>query len=134
MIVGQLVDGQWSSEWYDTGKTGGHFVRTNTAFRNWVTADGAPGPTGEGGFPAEPGRYHLYVSWACPWAHRTLVFRALKSLDSLIGVSVVSPKMPDETGWSFHADEGSTGDALYGHEFLYQLYQQARPDFSGRVT
>jgi putative glutathione S-transferase len=104
-----LVEGRWSNEWYDTSKTGGHFVRAESPFRNWVTVDGAPGPTGKGGFKAEPGRYHLYVSYACPWAHRTLVFRALKALDGLIGVSVVSPKMPDETGWTF-TDWGSTGD------------------------
>ena len=133
-IVGQLVDGRWSTEWYDTAKTGGAFVRSEAPFRNWITPDGAAGPTGEGGFPAEAGRYHLYVSYACPWAHRTLIFRALKSLEYLITVSVVSPKMPDETGWSFKTDEGSTGDSLYGSEFLYNIYQKAKPDHTGRVT
>jgi putative glutathione S-transferase len=133
-IVGQLVDGRWSTEWYDTAKTGGAFVRSEAPFRNWITPDGAAGPTGEGGFPAEAGRYHLYVSYACPWAHRTLIFRALKSLEDLITVSVVSPKMPDETGWSFKTDEGSTGDSLYGSEFLYNIYQKAKPDHTGRVT
>jgi putative glutathione S-transferase len=133
-IVGQLVDGRWSTEWYDTAKTGGAFVRSEAPFRNWITPDGAAGPTGEGGFPAEVGRYHLYVSYACPWAHRTLIFRALKSLEDLITVSVVSPKMPDETGWSFKTDEGSTGDSLYGSEFLYNIYQKAKPDHTGRVT
>jgi putative glutathione S-transferase len=131
--MGQLVDGRWSTEWYDTSKTGGHFVRTRTSFRNWVTADGSPGPTGTGGFKAEPGRYHLYVSYACPWAHRTLVFRALKQLEDVIGVSIVSPKMPDETGWTF-SDWGSTGDALFGSEHLYQIYQRTRPDYTGHVT
>ncbi len=133
-IVGQLVDGRWSTEWYDTAKTGGAFVRSEAPFRNWITPDGAAGPTGEGGFPAEAGRYHLYVSYACPWAHRTLIFRALKSLEDLITVSVVSPKMPDETGWSFKTDEGSTGDSFYGSEFLYNIYQKAKPDHTGRVT
>ena len=132
--MGQLVDGRWSTEWYDTAKTGGAFVRSEAPFRNWITPDGAPGPTGEGGFPAEAGRYHLYISYACPWAHRTLIFRALKSLEDLITVSVVSPKMPDETGWSFKTEEGSTGESLYGSEFLYNIYQKAKPDHTGRVT
>ena len=131
--MGQLIEGRWSSEWYDTGKTGGRFVRGDAPFRNWITPDGSPGPTGEGGFAAEAGRYHLYVSYACPWAHRTLIFRALKGLESLIPVSVVAPKMPDETGWTFN-DDGSTGDALFGSEHLYQIYQRARPDYTGRVT
>ena len=131
--MGQLVEGRWSDEWYDTAKTGGRFVRADAPFRNWITPDGSAGPSGEAGFRAEAGRYHLYVSYACPWAHRTLVFRALKGLDDLIGVSVVSPKMPDATGWTF-ADDGSTGDALHGAEHLYQIYQRARPDFTGRVT
>lgn len=132
--MGQLIDGKWSDKWYDTSKTGGKFVRSTSGFRNWVTADGSPGPTGEGGFAAEAGRYHLYVSLACPWAHRTLVFRKLKDLEPLISVSVVSPKMPDETGWSFKTDEGSTGDTLLGKEFLHEVYTAAKPDYTGRVT
>ena len=131
--MGRLIEGRWSNEWYDTSKTGGKFVRADAPFRNWITLDGSPGPTGEGGFAAEAGRYHLYVSYACPWAHRTLIFRALKGLESLVPVSVVSPKMPDETGWTFK-DDGSTGDALFGSEHLYQVYQRAKPDFTGRVT
>lgn len=131
--MGQLIEGRWSNEWYDTSKTGGKFVRADAPFRNWITPDGSPGPSGEGGFAAEPGRYHLYVSYACPWAHRTLIFRALKGLESLLSVSVVSPKMPDETGWTFK-DEGSTGDALFGSDHLFQIYQRAKPDFTGRVT
>lgn len=131
--MGQLIEGRWSAEWYDTSKTGGKFVRADAPFRNWITLDGSPGPTGEGGFTAEAGRYHLYVSYACPWAHRTLIFRALKGLESLIPVSVVSPKMPDETGWTFK-DDGSTGDALFGSEHLYEVYRRAKPDFTGRVT
>ena len=132
--MGQLVEGRWSTEWYDTKKTGGAFVRGESGYRNWITPDGSAGPTGEGGFPAEAGRYHLYVSYACPWAHRTLVFLALKGLENLISVSVVSPKMPDETGWSFKTDEGSTGDALYGSDYLYNIYQRANPNYTGRVT
>ena len=132
--MGQLIDGKWSDQWYDTSKTGGKFVRSASGFRNWITPDGSPGPTGEGGFAAEAGRYHLYVSLACPWAHRTLILRQLKELDGLISVSVVSPKMPDETGWSFKTDEGSTGDTLLGKEFLHQVYTAAKPDYTGRVT
>lgn len=132
--MGQLIDGKWSDQWYDTKKTGGKFVRTQSGFRNWVTADGSPGPSGEGGFVAEANRYHLYVSLACPWAHRTLVLRKLKDLENLISVSIVSPKMPDETGWSFKKDEGSTGDTLLGKEFLHQVYTAAKPDYTGRVT
>jgi putative glutathione S-transferase len=132
--MGQLIDGKWSDQWYDTKKSGGKFVRSNAGFRNWITPDGSPGPSGEGGFPAEAGRYHLYVSLACPWAHRTLILRKLKELDDLISVSVVSPKMPDETGWSFDKASGSTGDALFGKDFLWQIYTEAQPDYTGRVT
>lgn len=132
--MGQLIDGKWSDQWYDTKKTGGKFVRSQSGFRNWVTADGAPGPSGNGGFAAEADRYHLYVSLACPWAHRTLIFRKLKELENLISVSVVSPKMPDETGWSFKTDEGSTGDTLLGKDFLWQVYTEAQSDYTGRVT
>lgn len=132
--MGQLIEGKWSTQWYDTSKTGGKFVRSTSGFRNWITLDGAPGPTGEGGYAAEAGRYHLYVSLACPWAHRTLIFRRLKELESLISVSIVSPKMPDETGWSFKTEEGSTGDTLLGKEFLHQVYTAAKPDYTGRVT
>src|SRR5690606_6198998 len=132
--MGQLIDGKWSDQWYDTKKSGGKFVRSNAGFRNWITPDGSAGPSGEGGFPAEAGRYHLYVSLACPWAHRTLILRKLKELDDLISVSVVSPKMPDETGWSFDKASGSTGDALFGKDFLWQIYTEAQPDYTGRVT
>src|SRR5690606_32280686 len=132
--MGQLIDGKWSTAWYDTKKSGGKFVRSQAGFRNWVTPDGAPGPSGNGGFAAEAGRYHLYVSLACPWAHRTLIFRKLKELESLIDVSIVSPKMPDETGWSFKKDEGSTGDTLLGKDFVWQVYTEADPHYTGRVT
>jgi glutathionyl-hydroquinone reductase len=132
--LGQLIDGVWSTQWYDTRNTGGRFVRSKAGYRNWITPDGSPGPSGDGGFPAEAGRYHLYVSLACPWAHRTLIFRELKDLHDLITVSVVSPKMPDETGWSFKTEEGSTGDTVNGRDYLWQVYTLADPDYTGRVT
>ncbi|ODT65308.1 MAG: glutathione-dependent reductase [Pelagibacterium sp. SCN 63-23] len=132
--MGQLIDGKWSTQWYDTSKSGGKFVRGQSGFRNWITPDGSPGPSGIGGFAAEADRYHLYVSLACPWAHRTLIFRKLKELEALISVSTVSPKMPDETGWSFNRDEGSSGDALLGKNYLWEIYKQAQSDFTGRVT
>ena len=132
--MGLLIDGTWHDTWYDTAKTGGRFERAAAKFRNWITADGSAGPSGTGGFAAESGRYHLYVSLACPWAHRTLIFRALKGLEDHIGVSVVHPDMLDH-GWSFSTDfEGATGDLLYGSDFAHQVYTRADPSFSGRVT
>jgi putative glutathione S-transferase len=131
--MGQLVEGRWQVGWYDTKATGGRFVRQDSRFRNWVTADGSPGPSGEGGFKAEPGRYHLYVSLACPWAHRTLIFRKLKRLERMIDVSVVHWHLDDE-GWSFAPGEGCTGDRLYGLERLHQVYTLAKPAYTGRVT
>ncbi len=132
--MGQLVDGRWHDSWYDTKKTGGRFVRSRQSFRNWVTADGAAGPSGEGGFAAESGRYHLYVSYACPWAHRTLIFRALKGLEAHIDVSVVHPDMLAD-GWTFdNGFEGVTGDRLHGDRFLRETYLRAAPEMTGRVT
>ncbi len=132
--MGKLVDGNWDTGWYDTGKSGGRFVRSKTGFRNWITPDGAPGPSGEGGFPAEADRYHLYVSYACPWAHRTLIFRAIKGLTGLIGVSVVHPDMLEE-GWTFDTGfDGATGDGLFGCAYLREIYLRADPKISGRVT
>jgi len=132
--MGKLVDGKWDSAWYDTGSTGGRFQRDTARFRNWVTRDGSAGPTGEGGFPAVSGRYHLYVSYACPWAHRTLILRSLKDLAPHIGVSVVHPDMLAD-GWTFSTDfPGATGDTLHGAPFLRDVYLRARPDVSGRVT
>jgi putative glutathione S-transferase len=131
--MGLLVDGRWHDEWYDTESTHGHFVRSESQFRHWVTADGSPGPSGEGGYRAEPGRYHLYVSLACPWAHRTLIFRALKGLESMIGVSVVNPLMAGH-GWTFDPYEGVVADPVQGARYLYELYRAVDPHYSGRVT
>jgi putative glutathione S-transferase len=132
--MGQLIDGRWDTAWYDTASSGGAFRRTTAGFRNWITADGSPGPSGEGGFAAETGRYHLYVSYACPWAHRTLIFRKLKGLVPHIGVSVVHPDMLAD-GWTFSTDfDGATGDTLYGLPFLRDIYTKADPGVSGRVT
>ena len=132
--MGLLIDGQWSSAWHDTSRTGGHFVREDARHRNWITADGGPGPSGEGGFKAESGRYHLYVSHACPWAHRTLIFRMLKGLTDHISVSVVHPLML-ENGWSFaHDPHGAAGDDLFGYDYLHQIYPHSQPRASGRVT
>ncbi len=131
--MGLLIDGAWRDAWYDTEKTGGRFVRQESAFRNWVTADGAPGPTGDGGFKAEPGRYHLYVSLACPWAHRTLIFRTLKGLEDMISVSVVNPLMLDE-GWTFAPGDGVIGDTVNGRRRLHEVYTAADPAYTGRVT
>jgi putative glutathione S-transferase len=132
--MGKLVEGVWHTDWYDTKSTGGKFVRSTSGFRNWITADGQPGPSGDGGFPAESGRYHLYVSYACPWAHRTLIFREIKGLADHIGVSVVHPEMLDE-GWEFRQDfDGTTGDDLFGLPYLRDIYIRAKPDVSGRVS
>ncbi|KAE9628953.1 glutathione S-transferase family protein [Parasedimentitalea maritima] len=132
--MGLLIDGKWHDQWYDTNSTGGAFKRADAKFRNWITADGSVGISGQDGFKAESGRYHLYVSLACPWAHRTLIFRALKSLQDHISVSVVHPDMLDE-GWTFEKDEhGATGDDLFGLTHAHQIYTQAVPDFTGRVT
>lgn len=123
--MGLLVDGQWQDKWYDTDSTGGKFERSAAQFRNWIEAK----PNAE--FPAESGRYHLYVSYACPWAHRTLIFRKLKDLEPHISVSVVHPLML-ENGWEFAKDP--LHDGLYQLDYLYQLYLKADSNYSGRVT
>jgi len=129
--MGLLVDGVWQD---DVSRTkDGHFVRPATQFRNWVTPDGSAGPTGEAGFAAEPGRYHLYVSLACPWAHRTVIFRKLKALDSVISMSVVSPEMGRD-GWTFDKAAGSTGDAINGKAKMSEVYLVAAPRYTGRVS
>jgi len=132
--MGLLVDGEWRDKWYDTESTGGKFERSTSKFRNWVTADGSAGPSGKSGFQSQSGRYHLYVSYACPWAHRALIFRALKDLTDHISVSVVHPDMMED-GWTFATDfQGATGDTLFGSDFLRDIYIKADPNFTGRVT
>jgi glutathionyl-hydroquinone reductase len=131
--MGMLVDGAWHDEWYDTKTTAGRFQRSEARFRNWITPDGAPGPSGQGGFPAASGRYHLYIGHACPWAHRTLIFRHLKGLESHISLSVVHWYM-GEQGWSFAEGEGVVADPVNNADFMHQVYTAAAPDFSGRVT
>ena len=132
--MGLLVDGVWHDKWYDTDKTGGRFERSESQFRHWVTADGSAGPDGNAGFRAEAGRYHLYVSLACPWAHRTLIFRKLKGLEKMIDVSVVHPLMLGE-GWTFDKDfPDATGDGLYDLRRMYDIYLRADSQYSGRVT
>lgn len=132
--MGLLVDGKWHDKWYDTKNSDGAFERSTAGFRNWITADGEAGPSGKGGFKAEAGRYHLYVSHACPWAHRTLIFRTLKDLDDLVSISVVHPDMMSD-GWTFETDDhGATGDTLFGLPFVRNIYTKAVPDVSGRVT
>jgi glutathionyl-hydroquinone reductase len=131
--MGLLVNGQWQDQWYDTKSTGGRFVRKDAAFRNWVTADGAPGPSGTGGFKAEAGRYHLYVSLACPWAHRTLILRALRGLEAMISVSVVHWLMREE-GWTFAEGLDVVPDTVNHARVLHQVYTAADPEYTGRVT
>ena len=131
--MGLLQNGQWVDQWYDTESTGGRFVRKLPQFRSWITADGSAGPTGDAGFNAEAGRYHLYVSHACPWAHRTLIFRSLKGLEEMISVSVVHWFMADK-GWTFQAGEGVVPDTINNAEFVHQIYTAAMSDYSGRVT
>lgn len=131
--MGLLIDGKWHDQWYDTSASGGRFIRSESQFRNWITADGSPGPSGEGGFPAEPGRYHLYVSLACPWAHRALIMRALKGLEDMISISAVHWLMRED-GWTFTPGPGVIPDDLNDAAFLHQVYTAAQPDYSGRVT
>ncbi len=131
--MGMLVEGQWQDVWYDTASSKGRFVRESAQFRSWVTADGSAGSTGNGGHAAESGRYHLYVSLACPWAHRTLIMRALKGLEPHIDISVVSPIMLDQ-GWTYNREEGSTGDTLADRRFHHEIYTAAQRDYTGRST
>lgn len=131
--MGVLVDGKWQDDWYDTKSTGGRFERPQTKFRDWVTADGSLGPNGRRAFKAEAGRYHLYVSLACPWAHRTLIFRKLKGLENAISVDIVHHFMGKD-GWTFAAEDGATGDRVNGREFLREVYTLADANYSGRVT
>ena len=131
--MGFLQGGQWVDQWHDTRSTGGRYERKPSTFRNWVTADGSPGPSGKGGFKAEAGRYHLYVSWACPWAHRTLIFRAIKGLEDMISISAVNPVMASE-GWTFEPGDNVIPDSVNGTSRLYEVYLKADPAYEGRVT
>ena len=132
--MGKLIDGTWHAHPPTAETKSGEFVRADSAFRNWVTADGAPGPSGEGGFKAASGRYHLYVSYACPWAHRTLIFCKLKGLEDHVSVSVVHPLMKED-GWTFRTDfDGATGDTHLGKEFLREVYLAADPKANTKVT
>jgi glutathionyl-hydroquinone reductase len=131
--MGLLVDGVWNDEWYDTQSTGGRFLRPASYFRSWVTPDGSAGPSGEAGFAAEAGRYHLYVALGCPWAHRTLIFRKLKRLESAVSLSIVEPLMGKE-GWEFGSGEGAIPDTINGVKRLADIYLLADPRYTGRVT
>lgn len=131
--MGLLVDGKWHDKWYDTEKNDGRFIREESQFRNWITTDGSAGPTGEGGFKAEAGRYHLYISNACPWANRAMIMRKLKGLEEMISVSVVHPLMA-ENGWTFEEDEDVVPDPVGNVDYLYEVYTRVEPDYSGRVT
>lgn len=131
--MGRLTNGEWIDDDVMQSGEDGSFQREDSVFRNWVTADGAPGPTGEGGYKAEAGRYHLYVAWACPWAHRTLIFRALKGLEDMIGVSIVHSRLK-ERGWTFDDGPDVVPDPIFGAATLYEIYQKARTDVTGRAT
>ena len=131
--MGVLVEGKWQDKWYDTEASGGKFEREDAGFRNWVTADGSAGPSGKGGFKAEADRYHLYVSLACPWAHRTTIYRKLKGLEDMISMSVVHPYM-GEHGWTFAEGECVTGDPIGNADYMYEVYTAAKSDYTGRVT
>ena len=131
--MGLLVDGKWVDQWYDTKASKGHFKRKPSQFRNWITADGSAGSSGVGGFKAEAGRYHLYISNACPWAHRTMIFRSLKGLEDMIDVSVVHPFMGAD-GWTFAKGEGVVADPINNVEFAHEIYTAADAQYSGRVT
>ena len=131
--MGLLQNGEWVDQWYDTKSTGGRFERTRAQFRNWITKDGTAGPTGVGGFDARPGRYHLYVSLACPWAHRTMIFRKLKGLEAIISVSIVHWYMVED-GWTFEVGDGVIADTVNNFQFAHQIYTKAKKDYSGRVT
>lgn len=128
-----LLNGELKLDWKPASSEEGEFVRQDSQFRHWVTDDGQAGPSGEGGFKAEADRYHLYISHACPWAHRTMIFRKIKKLQNIISVSVVSPDMGPE-GWQFGGFEGATEDHIHGYDYMYRVYQQVQADYSGIVT
>ena len=131
--MGMLVDGKWHDVWYDTKASKGRFVRSESQFRNWITADGSPGPSGKGGFKAEPNRYHLYISLACPWAHRAMVYRKLKGLEDMISISAVNAYMGAE-GWTFEPGLGVIPDPINDAKRIYEVYLAADSNYSGRAT
>lgn len=131
--MGKLVDGVWHDVWYDTKSSKGRFKRAESQFRSWITVDGSAGPSGKAGFKAQADRYHLYISLACPWAHRTYIFRKLKKLEDIIGLSIVHPDML-ENGWEFKIEGPAGGDDLHGFDFAHQIYTKADPQYTGRVT
>lgn len=131
--MGYLINGEWQDKWRDTQAEDGSFIRPDAKIRNWVTATGEPGPSGEGGFKAENGRYHLYIAHSCPWAHRTVIFRHLKGLQEKIGISVVNA-ISGANGWTFEDGHGVVPDPEFGATYLYEIYQQSDPTYTGQVT
>jgi len=131
--MGVMIEGKWHDRWFDTKSSGGRFIRTEAQFRNWITPDGRPGPSGDGGFKAEADRYHLYVGHACPWAHRTVIFRVLKGLEDKIGLSIVHWHMA-KNGWNFAKGNGVIADPLHNADYVYEIYRAADPNYSGRAT
>jgi len=131
--MGLLIDGKWHDQWYDTESTGGRFKRSESAFRNWITPDGSAGPSGSAGFRAEADRYHLYVAYACPWAHRALIFRKLKGLEHMLPISVVNPLMK-ENGWTFEPGYKVVPDPIHNATCMHQIYTAADAEYTGRVT
>jgi len=131
--MGLLIEGKWHTDWYDTKSSNGRFVRKDVQFRHWVTKNGSAGPTGIDGFKAEPNRYHLYVSLACPWAHRTIIYRKLKGLEDMISMSVVNAFMGD-SGWTFKSGEDVVSDPIMNATYLHEIYTAAQADYTGRVT
>jgi len=131
--MGLLIDGKWRDKWYDTDSTGGRFEREASKFHHWITADGSAGPKGEDGFQAEPGRYHLYLSHACPWSHRTMVYRAIKKLEDLVSLTVTHWHM-GENGWELREESGAKAASLPDAKYIYEIYQAADSDYSGRTS
>jgi len=131
--LGKLIAGEWVQDEADVRKRESEFLRPDSQFRNWITPDGSPGPTGEGGFKAEKDRYHLYIGHACPWAHRTHIFLKLKGLESMVSMSVVHWFMGKE-GWTFEEGEGVIADSVNNTHRMYEVYRKADASFTGRVT
>ncbi len=131
--MGMLVDGKWHDNSKDAKSTDGRYVRVESGFRNWITADGSVGPTGDAGFKAEPNRYHLYIAYACPWANRTLIFRKIKGLEDMISLSVVNTHT-DKEGWTFLPGEGVIADPVINAKYFYEIYTAADPHYTGRAT